>query len=314
VHRQLDGDAAGDWARRVMRGVEAHRSADDLAEYLRGMQILVGRQVPRDIWDALRSAAAVTGGHPTVLFATAEPFLPWELARVPQPWDPARPDLLGAQTAFGRWLYEDDGDLAAPAPTVGVAEIAVVKGEYSGSARLPEAEAEADHLVATYGATPVRAETAAVLACLRGTPAADVVHFAVHGKLDQTGLQDGIIMNDRSALDPISILGVETGRPRLAFVNACQVGESQEMLGDVAGVVPSLIQIGAQGVIAPLWKVDDVAAREFAERFYPAVLGGRTVPDVLADERARALAAGDLPDSTVLAYLFFGHPRLTVTT
>jgi hypothetical protein len=313
VHKQLDDGAAGTWARRVMQGVEARRAAADLTAYLRGVQLLVGRQVPREIWTALRSAAQAAGGHPTVLFATAEPFLPWELAKVPQPWDPDRPDVLGAQTALGRWLYEDEGDVAAPAPTVEVADIAVVKGEYTGGARLPEAEAEADYLVATYGATAVRAETVAVLACLGGTPEADAVHFAVHGKLDQTGVQDGIIMNDRSALDPLSILGVETGRPRLAFVNACQVGQSEQMLGDAAGVVPSLIQIGAQGVIAPLWKVDDTAAREFAERFYAAVFAGRTVPDVLAEERARALAAADAPRSTVLAYLFFGHPRLTVT-
>ena len=313
VRKQLDDDAAGDWTRRVMRGVEAHKNAAGLAEYLRGIQIIVGRQVPREIWATLGSAARAAAGHPTVLFATAEPYLPWELAKVPQRWDPDRPDLLGAQAAFGRWLYEDDGDVAAPAPTVEVADIAVVKGEYTGSARLPEAEAEADHLVATYGATPVRAETVAVLACLRGNPEADLVHFAVHGKLDLTGMQDGIIMNDRSALDPLSILGVENGRPRLAFVNACQVGQSQEMLGDTAGVVPSLIRIGAQGVIAPLWKVDDTAAREFAERFYSAVFGGRPVPEVLAEERARALAAVDSPESTVLAYLFFGHPRLTVT-
>jgi len=313
VSKQLDGDAAGDWARRVMRGVEARKGAADLAAYLRGIQLVVGRQVPKEIWAALASAARAAGGRPTVLFATAEPYLPWELAKVPQRWDPGRPDLLGAQASFGRWLYEDDGDVAAPAPSVEVADMAVVKGEYSGGARLPEAEAEADHLVAAYGATPVRAETAAVLACLRGNPEADVVHFAVHGKLDVAGVQDGIIMNDKSALDPLSILGVETGRARLAFVNACQVGQSEQMLGDIAGVVPSLIQIGAQGVIAPLWKVDDTAAREFAERLYSAVFGGRSVPDVLAEERARALAAVDSPESTVLAYLFFGHPRLTVT-
>jgi hypothetical protein len=314
VTKRLDDDAAGEWARRVMRGVESRKGAADLAAYLRGIQLLVGRQVPREIWAALRSAAEVADGHPTVLFATAEPFLPWELARVPEPWDPDRPDLLGAQTDFGRWLYEDDSDVPAPVPAVDVTAIAVVKGQYAGGARLPEAEAEADHLVEEYGATEVRADTAAVLACLRGTPAADVVHFAVHGRLDVAGVQDGIIMNDKTALDPISILGVESGRPRLAFVNACQVGESQQMLGDTAGIVPSLIHIGAQGVIAPLWKVDDTAAREFAERFYSAVFAGRTVSDVLAEERAQALAAGDSPQSTVLAYLFFGHPRLTVTT
>jgi CHAT domain len=313
VTRQLDEEAAGDWARRVMRGVEQRRNAPDLAYYLRGVQRIVGAQVPNEIWDALASVARVVA-RPAVLFATAEPFIPWELARVPAPWDPSRPALLGAQVDFGRWMHDEDSEVPAPAATVRVGDIAVVKGEYTGNARLPEAEAEAAHLVRTYGAKQVAAEVSAVLACLGGQPAADIVHFAVHGRLDVTGSQDGIIMNDKSALSFESILGVESGRPQLAFLNACQVGQAQQMLGDTAGIVPSFIQIGAQGVIAPLWKVDDAVARQFAERFYAGLFAGRSAADLLAEERGRAAAAdgGGSPESTVLAYLFFGHPRLTV--
>jgi hypothetical protein len=322
VTRRLDEAGAGDWARRVMRGVEQRKKAEDLAYYLRGVQKTVGKQVPQEIWAALESVAQVlrdpdTGAvrHPTVLFATAEPFIPWELAWVPQPWDPDRPALLGAQTQFGRWLHDDDSQIPAPAVRASVQDIAVVKGEYTGSARLPEAEEEADHLVRVYGARQVPAELAAVLACLEGRPEADLLHFAVHGKFDLTGTQDGIVMNDRSTLGSESILGVDTGRPRLAFLNACQVGQTQEMLGDTAGIVPSIISIGAQCVIAPLWKVDDAAARDFAERFYAELRAGGQVADFLARERARAAVADGAGSarSTVLAYLFFGHPRLTVT-
>jgi hypothetical protein len=65
----------------------------------------------------------------------------------------------------------------------------------------------------------------------------------------------------------------------------------------------------------PRWKVDDDAARDFAERFYAELHARGRWPTFLARERARAAAAyGDeSPRSTVLAYLFFGHPRLTVT-
>jgi CHAT domain-containing protein len=210
-------------------------------------------------------------------------------------------------------MHDDDSELPAPALRVDVHDIAVVKGEYSGSARLPEAEQEADHLRDEYGAVQVPADLAAVLACLEGHPEADLVHFAVHGKLDVTGTQDGIVMNDKSTLGSLSILGIENGRPRLAFLNACQLGQGQEMLGDAAGIVPSFISIGAQGVIAPLWKVDDAAARDFAERMYAALRTGVRVADFLARERALAAGGDGAPRSTVLAYLFFGHPRLTVT-
>jgi hypothetical protein len=320
VVRVLDEEAGGNWARRVMRGVEQRKLAADLAFYLRGVQRLVGAQVPREIWTALESAAEAvrdpaTGaaGHPAVLFATAEPFVPWELARVPAPWDADRPAVLGAQAEFGRWLHDDDNEFPAPAVRLEVRDIAVVKGEYPGSARLPEAEAEADHLRDAYGATQVPADLTAVLGCLGGEPAADLVHFAVHGKLDVTGTQDGIVMNDRSTLGFESVLGVERSRPRMTFLNACQVGQAQEVLGDAAGIVPSLLRIGAQGVIAPLWKVDDAAARDFAERFYAELRAGRRVADFLARERAAAAGGDGSARSTVLAYLFFGHPRLTVT-
>lgn len=314
VVKVLSEQSAGDWARRVMVGVEQHSAPDDLPGYLRGIQIMVGDHVPAEIWAALASAAAVAP-HPAVLLTTDDPFVPWELAKVPQPWDAERADLLGAQCSLGRWTYRSDQPEPNPTHTLDVAKVAVVKGTYRGAAQLPEAEAEADHIAARYEGVLVAAELPAVLNCIKGDPEADVLHFAVHGRLDVTGLQDGILMTDKRALSPETILGQEAARPRLVFINACQVGQGQQMLGDVAGVVPSFIRIGAQAVIAPLWKVDDVAAREFAERLYNAMAAGRRVADVLAQERAAAAGAGvaGTPQSTVLAYLFFGHPRLTVT-
>src|SRR5829696_4950641 len=64
-----------------------------------------------------------------------------------------------------------------------------------------------------------------------------------------------------------------------------------------------------------------LADKMSAERFYTTVFSrphlGRTVSEVFAEERTRALARcrrlRRLPGSTTLAYLFFGHPRLTVT-
>jgi hypothetical protein len=299
------------WARRVMRGVEQRGTAPDLAFYLRGISRQIGDQIPEAIWSALEAAARIVP-HPAVLLTTAEPFIPWELARVPRPWDPDRPALLGAQAHVGRWSYREQGRPPSPAHRLRLNAMAVVKGEYSGSSRLPEAEAEADDLRDQYHAHQITADLLPVLACLQGQPEVDILHFAVHGRLDVTGLQDGIVMNDRTYLDPESILGADGNCPDLIFLNACQLGQQQEMLGDAAGVVPSFLRIGAQAVIAPLWKVDDAAARAFAQRFYTALFAGRTVSEFLAEERSQAVAAGlGTPEATVMAYLFFGHPRLT---
>jgi hypothetical protein len=304
----------GEWARRVMRDVEERRNDPRLPYYLRHVSKTVGERIPEEIWAALHDSARVCE-HPAVLLATAEPFIPWELAQVPCPWDRQRPDLLGAQAQLGRWIYPEPGDIPAPTATIEVTRMAVVKGVYGGTSRLKEAEAEADELVTKYRARPVPAQAQAVLACIEGEPEADVLHLAVHGRLGVAGVQDGIILDDRHRpLGPGDIGGARTCRPRLVFLNACQVGQGQEMLGEVAGVVPSFITARAQAVIAPLWKIDDAAARQFAERFYVGLYAGRPVAELLAEERTRALGSTGAPELSVLGYVFFGHPRLTATT
>ncbi|MEU9230660.1 CHAT domain-containing protein [Streptomyces massasporeus] len=70
---------------------------------------------------------------------------------------------------------------------------------------------------------------------------------------------------------------------------------------------------GTQAAVAPLWNVDDKVANDFAQGFYKAVLKGGTAPaEYLRRRRAGTLGAAGADLSTPLAYLFFGHPRLTV--
>jgi len=275
------------------------------------VQKLIARQIPPEVWAALESVR-VTVERPSVLLATTEAHIPWELAAVPEAWG-GKATVLGAEVRLSRWSYPLHGSEPAPQPQLRATTVAAVKGTYAGAAALPEAEAEAEWLRTTYGATTIAADLADVLRLLRNDPACDVIHFAVHGKLDVTGQRDGILMNDLTPLDPITIAGSEPPMPRFVFLNACQVGQGQQLLDFYAGVAPAFIQAGAQAVVAPLWKVDDTAAREFAQRLYGAAFTGAELADFFARERAAAVAAeAGTPESTVLAYVFFGHPRLTL--
>ena len=310
VPLDLDEGAAGEFAVRLMRGVEARVGKPDLGTYLRGAQRLVARQVPPAVWDALASVRAQVA-RPSVLLATTEAYVPWELAAVPASWGEGS-TVLGAVVRLSRWSYPLEGSDPAPEPQLKARAIAVVKGTYAGTAALPEAEAEADGLVDEYGAVPVPADIDRVVDLLAGTPEADVIHFAVHGRLDQTGQRDGLLMNDLTPLDPLVVAG-SPPRSRLVFLNACQVGQGQQLLGFYVGLAAAFIESGAQAVVAPLWKVDDLAAREFAERLYAAAFVGAEMADFFARERAQAAAAEPgTPEATVLAYLYFGHPRLTL--
>ena len=96
------------------------------------------------------------------------------------------------------------------------------------------------------------------------------------------------------------------------FLNACQVGSGNQLLGDYAGVAQSFLYAGAAAVIAPLWSVSDRIAREMALAFYESAFDeGRSPAAVLRETRAKFDDDGtDSAAATFLAYQFFGHPGL----
>ncbi|WP_437044109.1 CHAT domain-containing protein [Streptomyces sp. enrichment culture] len=305
----LDGGA--DWARSVMRGVQERKDAYDLAHYLKGVGREASGAVPEEVWAALR-AAGERSVPPSVLLATWDPYVPWELALLPEPLDPAAPAHLGAQAVVGRWIYGDRQRTPAPAAHLQPRTMSVVTGDYAVS-ELKEAKAEAKHLIRHYRAHPVDATTDQVLMALEGKRGPDILHLAVHGKFSTEELEDGLQMVDGTYLSRRSISGVEASGVRLVFLNACQVGQGRIALGAYAGMVPAFLGIGAQAAVAPLWNVDDKVAKNFAQGFYKAVLQGGTAPaEYLRMRRAETLGAAGAELSTPLAYLFFGHPRLTV--
>ncbi|MGA5171224.1 MULTISPECIES: CHAT domain-containing protein [Streptomyces] len=305
----LGGEA--DWARSVMRGVQERKDAYDLAHYLKGVGREASSAVPQEVWAALR-AAGKRAGPPSVLLATWDPYIPWELALLSEPLDPTAPAHLGAQAAVGRWIYGDRQRTPAPPAHLQPRTMSVVTGDYA-VAELKEATAEAKHLIRHYRANPVDATTDQVLMALDGERGPDILHLAVHGKFSTEELEDGLQMVDGTYLSRRSVSGVEASGVRLVFLNACQVGQGRSELGAYTGMVPAFLSIGAQAAVAPLWNVDDKVAKNFAQGFYKAVLEGGTAPaEYLRRRRAGTLGSAGAELSTPLAYLFFGHPRLTV--
>jgi CHAT domain-containing protein len=106
--------------------------------------------------------------------------------------------------------------------------------------------------------------------------------------------------------------GSKLSEAPFVYLNACQVGTGNAVLGDYAGLAANFVKAGASGVVAPLWKVDDVIARKIALRLYPAWFGKTPVGEALRRERV-AFATDAAPTSaTLLAYQFFGHPALSL--
>ena len=90
-------------------------------------------------------------------------------------------------------------------------------------------------------------------------------------------------------LDPAVVKGLDLERQR-AFLNACQVGAGQALLGDYAGMAEAFLYAGACAIVAPLWSIDDKIAHEIALRFYDGVFSGLSPAEALLMRNAAPCA------------------------
>lgn len=306
--REIDiGEKPGTFAKTLIDGVEDRKERADLRLYLQGIGRRIGGLVPNEFWDVLEAVHDRVGDrNPTILLLTADPFIPWELATVPVPAVSAAPPWLAAQAAVGRWPLIGSQRPAAPVgETTAVADSTVVSGTYDPP--LVYAREEAEHLIATYRASPVTATLNPLVAFLESGAPSELVHFAVHGSYEPDGPDNGLFLADGTVLSPETVLGATLSRRPFVFLNACQVGTGEKVLGDYAGLAAAFLQASASGVVAPLWSVDDFLAKEIATDFYASAFSGE--PPAEFFRRQRGLADGRTDTQTYLAYQFFGHPR-----
>lgn len=331
----LTGDSRT-FAANARRFVE--RNADRVAEFVQfhGQGLLVGAAVPGPIEQSLRSLLALPGrsSAPTVLLLTEEPFVPWEIAAfrpaLASPWGGDAP-FLGAHVAVGRWPLVERRPRPDPRREVTVRDAAVVTAKYVGVPKWGElAHAEAEAVVVAGRFTPpartIEPTLVAVLGVLTGQPRTDLLHVALHGQFDGEGNEEGIVLirkDPAGAATPQFLTPVmaETGAldGTFVFLNACQVAASRVVLGSYGGFADTLLRIGAGGVVAPLWNVDDVVAGAVAEQFYDLIWPSEA-PGVSVGEALRIIRAGYTRGAvdaatpgvmaTLVAFQFFGHPGL----
>ena len=309
------GNEPGLFLRDIIRKMNAAEGQPGMYAALMGIGLTIADQLPDEFWEVIREVAkTVPDGPPTILFLSAEPYVPWELAVMDPPLDDAVPPFLAAQASVGRWVLGQHRPKLPPPATLDVHKMAVVSGIYNlpGWDRLLDAEKEADELAKLYDATRINASSQEVLQLVSGNPEAELLHFAVHGQYDPNGEIDGIVLVDGLTLDPMQIKGSPLRSRPFVFLNACQVGSGEAVLGDYAGMAEAFLFAGASGVIAPLWSIDDVMARELALRFYEKALTGRTPADILREERAAFKNDPSTISSTYLAYQDSGHPHMTI--
>jgi len=340
------GQDARTFAQALVKDIRTFADDPLVDNVLIGAGRLIADRLPAAVFDALRAAAAASAPRPpAVLLVSADPYVPWELAGLEPPLDPARPAYLGAQVVLGRWLRDPsdravgamNGVAAARPPaqppvTLGVRNMAVMAGLYraaSGLRNLPQAEEEAAAIAQSYDAVQLAASTQDVKRLLdaqlthhfQQIGGVEAVHFAGHGDVDPA-VPDGamLMLSNGRPLPSLLFRSARYGGARqpLFFLNACMIGVGGELLGDTGGFPGHCLHGGFGALLGALWEIDDTIARQFAIAFWERALppdGTAAVPvgEVLRDLRSHYdPSAGAVPAHTWLAYVYYGHPRLTL--
>jgi CHAT domain-containing protein len=123
---------------------------------------------------------------------------------------------------------------------------------------------------------------------------------------------DGTYTTDALSADEVKTAArfAATEPNPMVFINACQTGRGGNGIsGGVAGFVDAFLrpysEAGVGALVGALWSVDDKLAYTFAETFYRALLGGKTLVDAAHDARE---ASKNQRELTWLAYTVYGNP------
>lgn len=315
------------FARQLIDEMPRNDGGELLQFMVEGSGDLIAKQLPPAFWQMLRDVhAAVGDGRAlTLQLNSADPYVPWELALVDPPLDPARVPILAAQVSMGRWILGDAAVASPPRTSLQVKSFAVMAGMYmaatSGLKKLPKAEEEITELETQYKARgAIRYDcTAPALQTLLSASVgggAQLVHFAGHGQVDPLRPGDAaLFLSNGAAINPILFRRSPLGRNNapFMFLNACMVGVGGEMLGDYGGFPGNCLAGNFTGFIAPLWAVNDVIAKWVALEFYRQAMATPTRPVAEIMRDVRQAYAQHPNASSYLAYVYYGNPFLTLT-
>jgi CHAT domain-containing protein len=145
-----------------------------------------------------------------------------------------------------------------------------------------------------------------------------LIHFVCHGKSEDG--QQVLVLQGQESIQPYFLRGMgnleralRDKRP-LIFLNACEIGRLEPGLVGMGGFAETFMKLGAGGVVAALWAIEDKVAHKVAEEFYRRVKESPFTPfaAILRDLRRRAYENGSDED-TWAAYCFYGDPLATAS-
>jgi tetratricopeptide (TPR) repeat protein len=122
-------------------------------------------------------------------------------------------------------------------------------------------------------------------------------HFSSHGQFDWNDVRkSALLMRDAERLTVGRLLETEgsLGHPRLVALSACETGlyDIERNPDEFIGLPATFMQIGAVGVVASLWQVDDLATALLMAKFYDLHLEEGLPPPFRVEGRSGLASPG----------------------
>lgn len=134
-----------------------------------------------------------------------------------------------------------------------------------------------------YGARLTTAADARANQVLADLATADVCHFMCHGRFSPDQALDGSLLLADRPLTLSEILARDPFRQRLIILGACESSvPDPRVLDETLSFPGAMMQAGAAGVVAALWRVREPAAALVLQRFHEELAGGRPPATALA--------------------------------
>jgi hypothetical protein len=278
--------------------------------YLRGVGKQLFRASPRPFQNALWSMVEAGEAPKSVFVVTEEPTMPWELL-VPNRRGKAPRELepLGVMSAVGRWIHPCH---QPPRQSLTLRDAYVIPADWP-ERPLKKMADETRFVVDNLKGTKIDPVSFVNLQSVFREHVASLLHFICHGGTSE-GFSSSIYLECGAELDSAMFDGMIDGEAwsmaePLVFLNACEAGRTLPALIGGVGLARTMIELGARGVIAPLWQVDSELAHKVAVQLYTEALAypPRPFAAILQDIRRRAYTETEAED-TYAAYCYFGDP------
>lgn len=242
----------------------------------------------------------------TIQFVSDDPHLPWELMNPYRDGEQHGP--IAHRHAVARWIARFAGYMRNRLPSGRL--VAVAPRYASASTQLSLAEAAAQGLVDKLGAQRLAGTRGDLLALLENPSPEPValLFFTGHGAFaaDATGASL-IKLEDGGELSALEVgrqkvrLGERDGT--VVFLNACEVGATGSVLGNVGGWASAFLGRRFGAFIAPLWAIDEEDAQQVTQELMRAIVTQRQpMGEALRDLRA----AHGAVSPTFYSYLLYG--------